>query len=209
MPVIRPGAATFPESGALVRTGRANSARLYSFAKFVYKSENNGASWDNLTAYRNNSIVGDALRDLAVSPLNDEEAVVAGASGVFRTVDGGKSWSGLNQGLPNLPAARFLSLPVGDQGARLALRDASAVEWQPGQKQAWLPADNSEYVKQLGLRQALGALNRLKVTALEISGEMVYLGTADAQIQVSADGGRTYPNPVFKCRKRPGRARLG
>jgi len=191
-PVTRSGDATLPESGALVRTGRANSARLYSFARFVYKSENNGASWDNLTAYRNGSIVGDALRDLAVSPSNEEEAVVAGASGVFRTVDGGKSWSGLNQGLPNLPAARFLSLPSGDQGARLALRDASAVEWQPGQKQAWLPADNSDYLKQLGLRQALGALNRLRVTALEISGEMVYLGTANAQIQVSADGGHNY-----------------
>ena len=192
-PVTRPGAATLPESGALVRTSRPNSPRLYSFAKFVYKSENNGASWDNLTAYRNDSIVGAGLRDLAVSPLNEEEAVVAGASGVFRTVDGGKSWSGLNQGLPNLPAARFLSLPSGEQGARLALRDSSAVEWQPGQKQAWLPADNSDYIKQLGLRQALGALNRLKVTALEISGQMVYLGTAGAQIQVSADGGRTYP----------------
>jgi len=191
-PVIRSGAATLPESGALVRTSRANSARLYSFAKFVYKSENSGASWDNLTAYRSDSIVGAGLSDLAVSPLNEEEAVVAGASGVFRTVDGGKSWSGLNQGLPNLPTARFLSLPSGDQGARLALRDSSAVEWQPGQKQAWLPADNSDYEKQLGLRQALGALNRLKVTALEISGEMVYLGTADAQIQVSADGGHNY-----------------
>jgi uncharacterized protein (TIGR03437 family) len=199
VPVTRSGAATLPESGALVRTGRANSARLYSFAKFVYKSENNGASWDNLTSYRNDSMVGAGLRDLAVSPLNEEEAVVAGASGVFRTVDGGKSWSGLNQGLPNLPAARFLSLPSGEQGARLALRDSSAVEWQPGQKQAWLPADNSDYVKQLGLRQALGALNRIKVTALEISGTMVYLGTADAQIQVSADGGRTYLLPAYKA----------
>lgn len=198
VPVTRSGSATLPESGALVRTGRASSARLYSFAKFVYKSENNGASWDNLTAYRNDSIVGASLRDLAVSPLNEEEAVVAGASGVFRTVDGGKSWSGLNQGLPNLPAARFLNLPSGEQGARLALRDSSAVEWQPGQKQAWLPADNSDFVKQLGLRQALGALNRLKVTALEISGEMVYLGTADAQIQVSADGGHNY-QPAYKA----------
>jgi uncharacterized protein (TIGR03437 family) len=189
-PVSRPGAATLPETGAPVRTGRANSPRLYSFAKFVYKSDNNGASWDNLTAYRNTSIIGNDLRDLAVSPLNEEEATAATAAGVFRTVDGGKSWSGLNQGLPNLPTARFLGLPAGDQGTRLALRDSSAVEWQPGQKQAWLPADNSEYLKQIGLRQAISALNRIKVTALEISGETVYLGTADAQIQISANGGR-------------------
>lgn len=193
-PVSRPGVSNLPESGATVRTGRPASARLYSFARFVYKSDNNGASWDNLTAYRNISIIGNNLRDLAVSPVNEEEAAVAGASGVFRTVDGGRSWSGVNQGLPNLPAARFLSLPSGDRGTRLALRDSSAVAWEPGQKQAWLPADNSDYAKELGLRQALSALNRLQVTALTISGEMVYLGTADAQIRVSTDSGRSYVN---------------
>jgi uncharacterized protein (TIGR03437 family) len=198
-PVTRPGAATLPETGALLRTGRANSARLYSFAKFVYKSDNNGASWDNLTAYRNTSIIGSDLRDLAVSPLNEEEATAATSSGVFRTVDGGKSWSGLNQGLPNLPAARFLNLPSGDQGTQIALRDATSVEWQPGQKQAWIPADNSDYANELGLRQALSALNHLRVTALKIAGQMVYLGSADSGIQVSTDAGRSYPGPAFRA----------
>lgn len=197
-PVARSVAATMPETGALVRAGRPNSPRLYSFAAFVYKSDNNGASWDNLTAYRNNSIIGGSLRDLAVSPSNDDEAVVADASGVFRTVDGGKSWSGLNQGLPDLPAARFLSLPSGDRGTRLALRDATAVEWEPGQKRAWLPVDNSDYANELGLRQALGALNHLRITALQIAGQMVYLGTADSQIQVSTDGGHQY-FPTYKA----------
>lgn len=191
-PVTRSGAATLPEQGALVRTGRAGSARLYSFAKFVYKSDNNGASWDNLTAFRTTSIIGNDLRDVAVSPLNEDEATVADASGVFRTVDGGKSWSGLNQGLPNLPAARFLNLPSGDQGARLALRDATAVEWEPGQKQAWLPADNSDYAQEVALRQALSAIERIQITAFSRSGQMVYLGTADAQIRVSTDSGQTY-----------------
>ena len=59
------------------------------------------------------SIIGGGVRDLAVSPANDQEATVAAHSGVFRTVDGGKSWSSLNQGLPNLPAAQLLSLPFG------------------------------------------------------------------------------------------------
>src|SRR6266849_2470525 len=48
-------AATLPETSAVTRTARTNSPRLYSFAKFVYKSDNNGASWDNLTAFRNTS----------------------------------------------------------------------------------------------------------------------------------------------------------
>ena len=146
-----------------------------------------------MTAFRNTSIIGGGLHDLAVSPANEEEAAVASASGVYRTVDGGKSWSGLNQGLPNLPVARLLSLPSGDRGARLGLRDASVVEWEPGQKQAWLPSDNTEYVmKDLGLRQALTATQGVRVTAVALSSEMVYLGTADAQMWVSTDSGQTY-----------------
>jgi uncharacterized protein (TIGR03437 family) len=194
-PVTRSGAPSLPEAGAVTRSARANSARLYAFGKFVYKSDDDGASWDNLTAFRNASIIGSGLRDLAVSPLSDDQAVVANASGVFRTVDGGKSWSGLNQGLPNLPAARLLSLPSGDQGARLGLRDLSAVEWQPGQKLAWLPADNSDLLQEQDLRQALTAMMRgVKVTALAMSktGEMVYLGTDDARLLVSTDSGKNY-----------------
>jgi uncharacterized protein (TIGR03437 family) len=181
-----------PEADAQTRAARIGSSRLYAFGRFVYSSENGGASWDNLTAYRNTSIIGNGLRDLAVSPANDAEATVAAQSGVFRTVDGGKSWSGLNQGLPNLPAAQLLSVPSGDRGARIALPDATVIEWEPGQKQAWLPSDNSDHLKDLSLRQALGALQGVKVTALARSGEMVYLGTADAQIRVSVDGGKNY-----------------
>ena len=183
-----PASSRLPEADAQTRAG---ASRLYAFGKFVYASEN-GANWNNLTAYRNTSIIGGGLHDLAVSPVNDEEATVASASGVFRTVDGGKSWSGLNQGLPNLPSTQLLSLPSGDQGARLALPDATVVEWEPGQKQAWLPSDNSDYVQELRLRQAIGLKDNIRVTAYRKSGEMVYLGTADSQVRVSTDGGKSY-----------------
>lgn len=191
-----PATGRLPEADAQTRAG---ASRLYAFGKFVYASEN-GANWNNLTAYRNTSIIGGELRslvgrdlrDLAISPVNDEEASVASASGVFRTVDGGKSWSGLNQGLPNLPSTQLLSLPSGDQGARLALPDATVVEWEPGQKQAWLPSDNSDYLEEVRLRQALGLMYNIRVTAYRKSGEMVYLGTADSQLRVSTDGGKNY-----------------
>src|SRR5580704_541060 len=88
-PPANPSAPTpgrLPEAEAQTRIARLGSPRVYAFAKFVYSSENGGASWDNLTAYRNTSIIGTGLRDLAVSPVNDEEATVATQSGVFRTV---------------------------------------------------------------------------------------------------------------------------
>lgn len=191
-PVSRSGAVTIPEPGAVTRTARANSPRFYAFGRFVYKSDNNGASWDNLTAFRTSSIIGDGLWDLAVSPVNEDEAAVATASGVFRTVDGGKSWSGLNQGLPNLPSARLLSLPEGDQGARVGLLDSSVIEWQPGQKTAWIPGDNSSYIREFRLRQALTAMRGVKVTAVSWQGDMVYLGSGDGQLIASANRGQTY-----------------
>jgi uncharacterized protein (TIGR03437 family) len=181
-----------PEPEAQTRASRTGSPHVYAFARFVYSSSNAGATWDNLTAYRNTSIIGNGLRDLAVSPVNDDEAVVAGSSGVFRTVDGGKSWSGLNQGLPNLPSAQLWSLPSGDQGARLALPDATVIEWQPGQKQAWLPSNSSDYVQDLALRLAVGARQGVQATAFKSAGEMAYLGTVDGQILVSTDGGKTF-----------------
>jgi uncharacterized protein (TIGR03437 family) len=199
-PVTRPGAATLPENGAFTRTGAPGSARFYSFARFVYKSDNNGSSWDNLTAFRNTSIIGGDLRDMAVSPANEDEAAVANASGVFRTVDGGKSWSGLNQGLPNLPAARLLNLPSGDQGARVALRDSTAIQWEPGQKQAWLPADGSDYEREISVRQALGALRGLRLSAITdptVSSGIMYAGTTESQILVSSDSGRRL-DPAYR-----------
>src|ERR1700689_2314728 len=57
-PVTRSGAVSLPEPSAVTRSARVNSARLYAFAKFVYTSDNDGASWDNLTAFRNTSIIG-------------------------------------------------------------------------------------------------------------------------------------------------------
>jgi uncharacterized protein (TIGR03437 family) len=195
---VPPVSGRLPEPEAQTRTARVGSARIYAFSRYVYASDNGGASWDNLTAYRSSSIIGSGLRDMAVSPANDDEATVATASGIFRTVDGGTSWSGLNQGLPNLPSAQLLNVPSGEHGARLALADSTVIEWVPGHKQAWLPSDASGYQEQLALGQALGARQGLHVTALLNLGEMVYLGASDGQIRASSDGGKTYqPGPIL------------
>ena len=73
-------------------------------------------------------------------PRNEDEIVVAGSAGIFRSLDGGQSWSSLNENLPNFPSARIRSLPEGAQGAQVELPGAMVVEWQPGERQAWRPA---------------------------------------------------------------------
>jgi len=182
-------AARLAESNATIRTGREIA---YAFGKFVYRSENNGASWDNLTEFRSESIVGGPLYDLAVSPANDDEVVVAGADGVFRSMDGGKTWSGLNESLPNLPASRLLSLPAGDRGANLALTDGSAVEWVPGQKAAWTPVDNPQLANELEQRRMYSSQRGMPVTTVANSGDYIYTGMVEGRLSVSADRGVTW-----------------
>ena len=196
-PPIRPSAlARLPENGARVRTRAQSSTPVYAFGKFAYRSDNSGASWDNLSGYRAFSILGEDLRDMAVSPANENEIVVAGSAGVFRSLDGGKSWSGLNQGLPNLPSLRLLTLPAGDRGVRLALTDGSVVEWVPGQKQAWRPEDPTEIAIEIQQRQTLSRIWGAFVTAIASSGDYVYTGTVDGRLTVSTDKGNTW-QPTF------------
>jgi uncharacterized protein (TIGR03437 family) len=155
----------------------------------VYRSDNSGKNWENLTAFHGLSIVGDNLRDLAVSPTNEDEIAVAGSAGIFRSLDGGRSWSSLNENLPNLPAAHIRSLPEGPQGAQIELPGAMVVEWQPGERQAWRPADNTQAAFDLAYRQILSGDRGTAVTALAKEQPYVYTGMADGRIIVSADSG--------------------
>ncbi len=182
--------ANLPESGAKTRAG--TNGRVYAFGAFVYRSDDGGVHWQNMTAYHGSSITGTALNDLAISPLNVDEVIAAGASGVFRSVDGGSSWSGLNDGLPNLPARRLWDLPAGDQGLRIEVLNDTAMAWPPGDKSAWLPADNGDIALESQSRQALSAASGATVTAMAIVGNFVYAGTQNGVVQVSADGGLTW-----------------
>src|ERR1700682_455123 len=144
--VVAAAAEGVPETGAVLRPVAGGSGRLYGFGRDAWRSDDGGANWSNLTDYRGASIVGAGVTDLTVSPRDPEELALAGPRGVWRSVDGGLSWSGLNQTLPNLPVARLLAVPGNGRGVRLGLggSDALEVEWAPGEKTAWRPADAFE-----------------------------------------------------------------
>ncbi|HSP69983.1 MAG TPA: hypothetical protein VLN48_19810 [Bryobacteraceae bacterium] len=194
---------TVPENGAQVRNPAGASPRVYALGQFVHRSDNSGRNWENLTAFRGVSIIGDGLRDLAVSPVNEDEIVAAGSAGVFRSVDGGRSWSSLNETLPNLPSARIRSLPDGTQGSRLELPGAMVVEWQPGERQAWRPAYSAKADGELRYRALLSETRSSAVTALTIAERFVYTGMGDGGILVSADGGTTW-QPEFRSNQGSG-----
>lgn len=188
-------ASTLPEPGATVRSSPARAGRLYAFASQVYASDDGGNSWSNLTQYRGASILGGPIADLAASPENPDEVTVANAFGVWRSLDGGLSWTGLNDFLPNLSVRRLLATPAGPRGLVAApSRDTGiAYEWAPGEKSAWRPVPAPQwFLSELALRRRLSPVLGAEITAVAAADDYVYAGSADGRIWSSSDLGRTW-----------------
>src|SRR5579862_2568709 len=123
-----------PEPAFKLAAGHA-SGRRYGVGRDVYRSDDDGESWLNLTAYKGKCILGLGLTSAAASPSDPDDVTVASVTGVWRSVDGGLSWTGLNDFLPNLPTGHLLALPAGTRGVRLSVANgAGEVEWAPGER---------------------------------------------------------------------------
>ncbi len=208
-------ASALPELNSQVRPGRLSRARLYAFSRKVYRSDDGGAHWVDLTSYRGQSIIGEGVLDLAVSPVDDDSIVAANHYGVWRSVDGGLSWYGLNDNLPNLPVSRLLETPQGSNGARILLSAGGSFEWAPGEKRAWRPAPSAVGALQADERRSASVLLGAEVTAVAIGLEYSYAGGADGRLWVSRDQGETWTlsrpegaRPVEEIYVHPGRPTL-
>ena len=209
-------AAVTPEEGASVRVARGSPTILYALGRAVHRSDDGGLNWTNLTEYRRQSILGDGLGDLAVSPRDDDEIVVAGRYGIWRSVDGGLSWSGLNDLLPNLPVQRLLGLPGRGRGTRVLLDGIGEAEWAPGEKHAWRPVSENELGRELQLRRSLSATLGARILAVAASGDYLYAGSAGAgRLWASSDRGLSWRSftlpgagPVERIFALPGNPRV-
>ncbi|MEO8099871.1 MAG: hypothetical protein ABI811_19390 [Acidobacteriota bacterium] len=201
-PIAAGSARTLPEIGAQVRSASGDGLRVYAFGRFVYRSDDGGRNWENVTGDKRGSIIGDELRDLAVSPGREDELTVAGGAGVFRSLDGGRSWHGLNESLPNLPGARLLSVPTGAVGAQLELAGGLVLEWRPGERRAWRVSQNANSQAVFQLREAFSRQFGVAVTAVTASGTYVYTGDINGRVRVSTDSGRTWTDSTNPQRGR-------
>jgi uncharacterized protein (TIGR03437 family) len=191
-------AARLPEPGARIVTTASDPSRVYSLGRYLLRSEDGGHSWTNLTAYKSESVVGSGQHSLAISPADPDQLVVANDYGVWRSMDGGLSWAGLNQFLPNLAVRRILSTPSGTAGTRVQVDSLGVLELPPGGS-VWLPATGAELVNEAVLRRRYSAVVRADITVFESSGNMVYAGSSDGRIWVSFDGGQTFPAPSWQA----------
>ena len=187
-------AVRMPEAGARIRE---TSGRIYAFGMHGWRSTDNGRSWDNLTQYRRDSILGGALRDLAVSPRNPEEITVACETGVWRSLDGGLSWTGVNDSLPALSARRITGLPDGERGVRIATATAEEFEWVPGEKRGWRPVETGEAAaREAQLKRRLKDALGVTVRTVSDQGSYIYAGSADGRLWSSADQGQSWREQI-------------
>jgi uncharacterized protein (TIGR03437 family) len=141
-------------------------------------------------------VIGGGQHDLAVSPRDPDLLIVANDYGVWRSVDGGLSWSGLNQLLPNLRIRRILATPQGLAGTRVAADGVGLLELQPGGDKDWAPIADPQLSSQLerdaSQRRAISQQLGADITAIGGSGEIRYAGALDGRIWISSDGGQTW-----------------
>ncbi len=193
-PRPEPGTATrLPAGTVAIQQHPSDRLRLYAFGSNLLRSDDDGATWTNLTAFRRDSIIGDGMHDVAVSPRDGEEVVVANQWGLWRSLDGGLSWTGLNEALPNLPVQRFAGLPVTTRGVRIEAAGFGVVEWVPGEKRAWRLAGEPESEAD---RRLFSAVLGANITAVAKADDYVYAGSSDGRIWTSMDRGRTWNSPA-------------
>lgn len=188
-----------PEPNVVLRATTARGV-VYAAGQHVWRSEDGGRTWANLTQWKQSSLLGAPVADLAVSPNDSNEIAVAAGTGIWRSADGGRTWSSCNAALPHLPVRRILSLPRGAQGARISFLSAqpgeaaAAFEWQPGERSAWrpspVPAPNAAML-------AAGRRLNAVVTVLQTQGDWVYAGGADGRLWISMNRGADWTMPTF------------
>jgi uncharacterized protein (TIGR03437 family) len=176
-----------PEAGARII---AIQGHIYSLGRNLLRSDDSGLSWNNLTGYKTESVIGGNQHSVAVGP--NDQLVVANDYGVWRSMDGGLSWAGLNQGLPNLPVRRILSAPRGTAGTRVAIDGVGAIELQSGSG-VWMPVQDpsltTDQQMQTFLSQRVGPTVRSFKSAGTAPNDYLYAGTADGHIWVWPRGG--------------------
>lgn len=196
-PEITPGltAERLPAPNAALRANPADARRIYAIANHLYESEDGGHSWTNLTAYKDQSVIGPGQHDLAVSPTDANQLIVANDQGVWRSMDGGQSWSGLNRFLPNLIVRRILALPVNGRGLKIEVDGLGPAELPSGSGAAnstWQMASDAQSARDAQTRRAYSAQFGVEISAVGAAGDVVYAGSADGRIWVSLDRGRTW-----------------
>ena len=184
-------AVNLPEPGAAVMIALTDPSQLFALGQQLFRSEDGGRSWVDLTKNRSASVVGTGQHSIAVSPADADQLVLANDFGVWRSLDGGLTWAGLNQALPNLSIRRILATPNGAHGVQVEADSLGSLELPPGTS-LWLAASNASHTQETALLARYSGTIGTAITATAAAGAIVYAGSRDGRIWVSLDGGATF-----------------
>lgn len=195
--LLRAQAVRLPEPNAMVFAASGNSTRIWGIGQQVSRSDDGGRSWTNLTAYKSQSVVGPGQHSVATSPTDPNQIVVANNYGVWRSMDGGLSWAGLNEKLPNLSVRRILSTPTGASGARVYVDYLGALVLPHGGS-VWRPLPGVRLEEETKTQIYSSSPDvRADITAIGHSGDVAYIGSSDGRIWMSLDGGAHFKQTNF------------
>lgn len=96
------------EPGSRVYSHPTVRGRAYALGRHVYQSPDDGRTWINLTGDGPSSVIGFWQTSIAFHPSEPDLIVVSNSLGLWKSADGGLSWSSLNERLPNFPMVRFV-----------------------------------------------------------------------------------------------------
>ncbi len=187
-------AVRLPELGAQIVSAAGDSVSIFGLGRQLSRSQDGGRSWSSLTGYHGRSVIGVAQHSVAISPADANQIVVANNYGVWRTLDGGSTWSGLNLAFPNLPVQRILTTPTGAAGTRIAAEGLGELELPPGGS-VWEISTASDLIEQATAKQRYSSLLGADIHAIAASKTIVYVGSKDGRLWVSRDNGRNFDLP--------------
>jgi uncharacterized protein (TIGR03437 family) len=182
------------EPGSRVYAHPFVRGRAYALGKHLYRSPDEGRTWINLTGDGPNSIIGFWQTSIAVHPSEPDLIVVSNGLGLWKSADGGLSWSSLNERLPNFPLARFVRGKRLAEGLRIRsdrlglfeLADGGVVEfWArqiPEEAPFWLDSLPEEDRRRtsparLMLPEGLAASFRVWIDGVPVSGDLTRCAT--------------------------------
>ncbi|MBZ5582387.1 MAG: hypothetical protein LAQ30_09340 [Acidobacteriia bacterium] len=179
-----------PEAGAIVVAAADGSA--FAMSRNLYRSNDGGRSWNNLTAYKSHPVIGPGQRSVAVSPSDPAQIAVANDFGVWRSMDGGLTWTGLNESLPNLPVRKIVATPTGAAGTRIRVDGLPVTLELPPGGSFWMPVPSAAQDDEEGLKARYSDMLGVRIQSVAAAGATVYAGSSDGRIWYSSNDGQRF-----------------